>query len=65
MAEFTVNDMTCGHCVNTITKALTSALPDATVDINLDQHKVRVDGVADEQRVADVIRNAGYTPEIL
>jgi copper chaperone len=63
MVEFTVKDMTCGHCVGTITKALNGALPGATVNVELARHLVRVEGVDDVQAVADVIRQAGYTPE--
>lgn len=63
MVEFTVKDMTCGHCVGTITKALNSALPSATVNVELDRHLVQVAGIADAQAVADIISQAGYTPE--
>ncbi len=65
MAEFAVKDMTCGHCVSTISKALTSALPGATINVNLDERKVRVEGVEDPDDIANIIRNVGYTPEAL
>lgn len=35
MIAFEVNDMTCGHCVSTITKALQAVDKDAKVDIDL------------------------------
>lgn len=64
MAEktiFTVNDMTCGHCVGTVRKALETALPGAEISIDLDTHKVSFSG--DRARGEEAIRKAGYTPE--
>lgn len=62
MFEFEVNDMTCGHCVGAITKALDQAVPGATVEIDLPAHRVRVSGSVDAQAVENVIRDAGYSP---
>jgi copper chaperone len=62
MYEFHVADMTCGHCVSTITKALKDADPEAKVDIALDEHRVVVQSRYPEERIAGVIREAGYTP---
>ncbi|MGB3289400.1 MAG: heavy-metal-associated domain-containing protein [Burkholderiaceae bacterium] len=64
MIEFQVNDMTCGHCVGTITAALNSAVPAAKVSIDLPSHSVRVDGAADAGLVERTIREAGYTPQV-
>jgi len=60
-ATFTVNDMTCGHCVGTVRKALNTAFPGAEVSVDLETHRVEV--AADAGKAADVIREAGYTPE--
>lgn len=62
MLEFNVQDMTCGHCASTITKAVREVAPAASVDIDLANHLVRVDDASDAQRVEDAIREAGYTP---
>jgi copper chaperone len=63
MIAFEVNDMTCGHCVSTITKALKAADRDAKVQIDLASHRVQVEPVtADADELADAIREAGYTP---
>ncbi len=35
MIELKVNDMTCGHCVMTITKTVTALDPNAKVDADL------------------------------
>ncbi|MBP1853224.1 heavy-metal-associated domain-containing protein [Rhizobium halophytocola] len=61
MHEFLVEDMSCGHCEATIRKALTAALPDAEVSIDLAQHRVTVTGDAAVAKAA--IADAGYTPE--
>lgn len=58
--KFTVNDMTCGHCTAAITRAIAAAGGQASTD--LDRHEVTVDGL-DPDRAAQVIRDAGYTPE--
>ena len=58
---FTVNDMTCGHCVGTVRKALEDALPGAEISVDLDTHKVSFTG--DRAKGEEAIREAGYTPE--
>jgi copper chaperone CopZ len=60
--QFNVQDMTCGHCVATITKAVERAFPQARVSINLAQHQVTVDNVDDASAVQKVIEEEGYTP---
>jgi copper chaperone len=63
MITFEVNDMTCGHCANTITKAVKEADKAAKVQIDLARHRVQVEPVtADAREVADAIEEAGYTP---
>jgi len=64
MITFEVKDMTCGHCVATITKAVKAADPQARVDIDLGEHRVRIEpAVADQQTLATAIGEAGYSPE--
>lgn len=62
MIEFQVNDMTCGHCVATITRAVAGADPAAKVDIDLPTHRVRISSTGDAQRFENAMREAGYTP---
>ena len=63
MIAFEVKDMTCGHCVSTITKALKAADRDAKVQIDLATHRVQVEPVsADAEELAEAIKDAGYTP---
>lgn len=63
MIAFEVNDMTCGHCVSTITKALKATDRDAKVQIDLATHRVQVESTAaDAEELADAIKEAGYSP---
>ena len=63
MIAFEVQDMTCGHCVSTITKALKSTDKDAKVTIDMAKHLVIVESIeADAQELHDAIAEAGYTP---
>ena len=57
----TVNDMTCGHCVGTVRKALEEALPGSDITVDLATHKVSFTG--DRAAAEEAIREAGYTPE--
>lgn len=57
----TVNDMTCGHCVGTVRKALEEALPGAEISVDLATHRVEFTG--DRATGEEAIREAGYTPE--
>jgi len=56
-----VNDMTCGHCVGTVQKALETALPGAKISVDLASHRVEFTG--DRAKGEAAIRQAGYTPE--
>lgn len=63
MVTFEVNDMTCGHCVSAITKAVAFVDPGAKVQIDLASHRVQVEPSASSADVlSDAIRVAGYTP---
>ena len=58
---FTVNDMSCNHCVGTISKALEEALPGSTISVDLATHRVEFTG--DRSTGEAAIREAGYTPQ--
>ncbi|HEU0202050.1 MAG TPA: heavy-metal-associated domain-containing protein [Burkholderiaceae bacterium] len=60
--EFKVEDMTCGHCVAGVTKAVKGADPGAEVAIDLSAHSVKIDGAGKRSLYAQAIRTAGYTP---
>ncbi|MEO6321395.1 MAG: heavy-metal-associated domain-containing protein [Polaromonas sp.] len=61
--SFQVKDMTCGHCVNHITKAVMAVDQDARVGIDLAVHRIDIETAAvDAARLAQIITDAGYTP---
>lgn len=63
MISFTVNDMTCGHCVKAVTQAVQSVDKGARVDIDLAAHEVRIEpSQAGASELAEAIKEAGYTP---
>ena len=63
MTTFEVKDMTCGHCVSTITKAVRAVDQGAKVQIDLATHRVTIDPTeADEAELSAAIKHAGYTP---
>jgi len=63
MITFEVNDMTCGHCVGAITKAVNATDKDAKVQIDLAAHRVQIEPTAaTAAEFAEAIREAGYTP---
>ena len=63
MIAFQVNDMSCNHCVSTITQAVKAADPDAKVQIDLQTHRVEIEpGASDADRLRRAIEDAGYAP---
>jgi copper chaperone len=59
-----VEDMTCGHCASTITKAVEAGLPGARVQADLATKLVSVQGTRDLAKVEALITGAGYTPTV-
>ena len=63
MIEFEVKDMTCGHCVSAITKALQSVDGHARFTINRARRLVTIESTdVDPKQLQDAIADAGYTP---
>jgi copper chaperone len=62
MHQFNVEDMTCGHCVSSVTKAVKAVDSHAEVDISLRDKRVSVRSSAASDEIAQAIREAGYTP---
>jgi Cu+-exporting ATPase len=60
MYELTVEDMSCGHCVGRVTKAVQQVDQDAKVAIDLPTRKVKIDSQADLDKIAAAIIDAGY-----
>lgn len=63
MLTFEVKDMTCGHCVSAITKALKEVDPEAQVQVNLADKQVQIEAAhSDLQTLMTAMQDAGYTP---
>ena len=62
MLAFEVNDMTCGHCASTITKAVKTIDPGADVQVDLGRHLVSVATDANASVVQKAIADAGSSP---
>ena len=63
MISFQVNDMTCSHCVSTITQASKTADATASARFNLAAHRVDIEpGKADAAVLSEAIEQAGYVP---
>ncbi|WP_119157802.1 heavy-metal-associated domain-containing protein [Caldimonas tepidiphila] len=66
MLTFRVNDMSCGHCVSTITKAVEAADQGARLEVDLSRHLVRIQPVeADVRTLSEAIAEAGYAPVLV
>ncbi|MBL4613599.1 MAG: heavy-metal-associated domain-containing protein [Magnetovibrio sp.] len=57
--SYKVIGMTCGGCAKSVTNAILDAAPGATVDVNLDEKSVAVDG-ADQATVQQAVEDAGF-----
>jgi copper chaperone len=62
--NFSVPDMSCGHCTAAIEKAVKTADPAAAIQCDLANRKVRIDSSLSSDQVAAVIRAAGYDAEL-
>ncbi len=63
MQVFRVDDMSCGHCAGSITKAVRAVDAEARVDVDLAQRLVRIEPArAGAAELAEAITEAGYTP---
>ena len=64
MHDFKVSDMTCGHCVATVERAVKSVDQAAKVTIDLGTSAVRIDSAKPATTFAKAIQEAGYTGEL-
>jgi copper chaperone len=62
MIAFEVKDMSCGHCVNTITKAVKQMDAAAQVAVDLAARRVEISSSVDEAALLSAIQEAGYSP---
>ena len=58
--NFQVSEMSCGHCVATIEKAITTEDPSASVQADLDERTISVTSSLSADEVVQVLDKAGY-----
>ena len=58
--KFNIVDMTCGHCVSMVTKAILGADADAKVETNLTDKTLQVSSDLSSEEVIDALTEAGY-----
>jgi len=60
MQDFDIPDMSCGHCVRTITQAVQALDPAAEVQADLTARRLRVTSTIGAMRLSAAITAAGY-----
>jgi len=60
MIEFTLPDMSCGHCERAVTEAVRQVDPQARVAVDLTNRKVRIETNAPGPKLAEALAEAGY-----
>lgn len=62
MLELEITDMTCGHCVASITKTIENVDSTASLEFDLPTHRVKIGHVTDTAAIEQAIRDAGFNP---
>ncbi|WP_232818218.1 heavy-metal-associated domain-containing protein [Zobellella maritima] len=62
MISFTLPEMTCGHCVGVINKALTELDPACELEFDLPGHTIRVESHCSREELVEALSEAGYRP---
>lgn len=60
MYELHVENMSCGHCVGAVTKAVQALDPGAAVKVDLDGKSVQVESTLELAQISAAIVEAGY-----
>jgi len=63
--NFTVPDMSCGHCTAAIEKSIKAADPDARVTCDIPAHIVTVDSHLPAADLAAAMKAAGYDSTVV
>lgn len=58
--ELRIENMTCGGCAKSVTKAIQSVDPSARVETNPGARAVRVETTATAEALQEVLEEAGY-----
>ncbi|MET3131638.1 copper chaperone [Oxalobacteraceae bacterium GrIS 1.11] len=60
MYELQVDNMSCGHCVGAVTKAVQALDPQAQVQVDLADKSVKVESSVSLAQISAAIVEAGY-----
>ena len=60
MYEFSIPDMSCGHCVSTVRKTIAAVDAQAVAEIDLDGHMATIESQQDAAVFAAALNDAGY-----
>lgn len=60
-----VQKMTCGHCIQSVTSAVRALDPHARVEVDLANGTVRVGSNIDAETAAQSMREKGYTVRVV
>ncbi len=64
MQVFSVEGMTCGHCVRAVTQAVQSQDPAASVKVDLAAKEVGVESRLSADQVIELISEEGYNAKL-
>ncbi|AKS06574.1 copper resistance protein CopZ [Pseudomonas syringae] len=64
MQVFSVEGMTCGHCVRAVTQAVQSQDPAASVKVDLAAKEVGVESRLSAEQVISLITEEGYSAKL-
>jgi len=64
MQVFSVEGMTCGHCVRAVTQAVQSQDPAASVRVDLAAKEVGVESRLSAEQVISLISEEGYSARL-
>ncbi|AIG04609.1 copper chaperone CopZ [Pseudomonas fluorescens] len=64
MQIFSVEGMTCGHCVRAVTQAVQAKDPAASVNVNLAAKEVGVESRLSPEEVISLITEEGYSAKL-
>ena len=62
MFSLDIPNMSCGHCVRTITETVKAADPAAVVEADLAERRVQVQTSEPREQLAARLKEAGYAP---
>ena len=64
MQVFSVEGMTCGHCVRAVTQAVQNQDSAASVTVDLDAKEVGVESRLSAEQVIEAITEEGYSAKL-